>query len=196
MKKTYLIVILAVTLLLIGIAVGVYSYTQEIKDSNRNRNARLANENESIGIIRPTNTVIETASVEIKVSPNTVLKEKQYYNKCDHLTESEKEITEELINKTEEEIAEIYAGWNIEKFTNEQITLYKENEGYCNQHYVIKENNGTIAIFRLDKNGNEILKQNTDFQTMYLTEADLDKLKKGIEAIGEAELNSILEDFE
>ena len=40
------------------------------------------------------------------------------------------------------------------------------------------------------------LKEDTEIQTRYLTDVDLEKVKTGIEAIGNTELNSVLEDFE
>ena len=43
------------------------------------------------------------------------------------------------INLTKEELAEECMGWEIKAFEPEEISLYKEETGICNEHYIIKE---------------------------------------------------------
>lgn len=82
------------------------------------------------------------------------------------------------------------------KFTSSEIVLYMEKDEYCDRHYVLKENNGVIAIYKVNQENEAVFKENTQIQVQYLPEVDLINLKKGIYAIGEEKLNSILEDFE
>ena len=198
MKKAWLIAMIIALLFMIGIFIGIYSYNkQNAKDSNQKGTSQLAQEeNAQIGTIKPANLTVETASNQTKISPNCILMKKQYYQDCDHLIKEEETVPQYLVNGSEEDLKQAYPGWTIEKFTSEQITLYRENTGYCDQHYVIRENNGVLAIYTLDVAGNEIWKEDTDIQTMYLTPTDLDKVREGMKAIGDEELNSILEDFE
>lgn len=198
MKKAWFIAIIIVLLLTIGIFTGIYSYNkQNAKDSNKKGTSQLAQgENTQIGTIKPANLTVETASNQTKISPNCILIKKEYYKDCDHLINKQETVPEYLVNKSEEELKQAYLGWTIEEFTNEQITIYRENVGYCDQHYVIRENNGVLAIYTLDVAGNEIWKEDTDIQTMYLTPTDLEKVREGIKAIGDEQLNSVLEDFE
>ena len=102
----------------------------------------------------------------------------------------------ELVNKEEKDIQQYYKDWEIKKYSPTEVVLYREKDEYCDKHYVLRENNGVIAIYKIDDNNKETLRENTQIQTKYLPEIDLIKLKSGIYAIGEEELNSILEDFE
>ena len=97
---------------------------------------------------------------------------------------------------TEEQVKEQYPDWTLESFSNNQIIVSQEKDGYCGEHYVIRENDGVLAIYTLDENGNETWKEDTEISTMYLTEEDLKILNKGIEAIGDDQLHTVLEDFE
>ena len=191
-----LIVVLAIVLLFVGIFTVVLvirdNNSKNSKDSNINSNT-LAKEKIDRNYEIKT---IDTSSKEERISPNSILVEKTYFKKCDHLVKKTKEMPEELINLTEKEIEKTFSGWQIEKFSKDKVVIYKEDEGNCNQHYVIKENNGVLGIYVTDENGKLVLKENTEIQTQYLPEIDLEKLKNGIEALGDNELNTVLEDYE
>ena len=89
-----------------------------------------------------------------------------------------------------------YSDWKIEGYSPNEIVIYKEYDGICGDHYIVKEHNGVIGIYKLDSVGNEIFVEDTELQIQYLPEIDIIKLKEGITALGQAELNSVLEDFE
>ena len=71
-------------------------------------------------------------------------------------------------------------------------SIEQENETI----YLIKEDNGYISIYVIDKNGKEYLRERTQIVTKYLPEADKIKLKEGIRANGKNELNKVIEDYE
>ena len=62
--------------------------------------------------------------------------------------------------------------------------------------YIIKEYKGNIAIYVLDENGKENLRETTSIITKYLPEIDRQKLEIGIRVTGKEELNKVLEDYE
>lgn len=143
------------------------------------------------------NLIKETSTAQNKTTPNTRLIEKRYYIDCGHLVEEEKEIEENLINKEEEELKNEYTGWEIQKFTPTEVVVYKEIHDFCNQHYLLKELDGEIVVYRLDKYDNKKnIEKSTGIQTMYLSEIDIENLKKGIKVCGKKEMNKMLEDFE
>ena len=143
------------------------------------------------------NLIKETSTAQNKTTPNTRLIEKRYYIDCGHLVEEKKEIEENLINKEEEELKNEYTGWEIQKFTPTEVVVYKEIHDFCNQHYLLKELDGEIVVYRLDKYDNEKnIEKSTGIQTMYLSEIDIENLKKGIKVCGKKEMNKMLEDFE
>ena len=61
---------------------------------------------------------------------------------------------------------------------------------------MLKEKDGKIAIFKLDKNNNQIFLENTEIATEYLTEKDLESVQQGVTIYTKKELNKTLEDFE
>lgn len=62
--------------------------------------------------------------------------------------------------------------------------------------YILKEYNGCIAVYRVEKNNELVLEYVTDSLTKYLSDEDLLALKNGIVANGINELTHLLEDFE
>ena len=152
-----------------------------------NRN-NLANNEEYISIRANTS--------EDKITPNTDIIKKIYYIDCDHIKQEE-ELSENLINMNKSEFQTQYIGWEIQRFTNSEVVIYKEVHDYCGEHYLIKEENGKIVVYKIDKKDREIEKiEETEIETNYLTETDLDKIKEGIKVYSKKEINKVLEDFE
>ena len=81
------------------------------------------------------------------------------------------------------------------QFNNEVISA-SLNESEEETTYIIREKNGYIAIYQVNEEGKELLREITQISTNYLPEIDKKKLKDGIKAIGREELNSIIEDYE
>lgn len=119
-----------------------------------------------------------------------------YYSKCGHNEIEKKKIETEDINKTEKQLKEKYDNYKITKFSNEEVKLYIEKNQICENHYVIKEKEGKIAIYSVNDEGKETFKSETEILTKYLPEEDIELLKKGIKANSEAQLNQILSDYE
>ena len=194
--KKYIIFILIVALA-ISFVLGLYLY----KLNKINEEIAFEAEYqriESQNVIKEAENILkETSSIDNKTSPNTKIIEKIYYNDCEHLVQTEKKITESLINKNESEFQIEYMGWEIQKFTPSEVVVYKEVYDFCNEHLLLKEVEGEIVIYALDKydNEREIIRK-TGIQTKYLSELDIDNLKEGIKVYGKKNLNSIIEDFE
>jgi hypothetical protein len=139
---------------------------------------------------------IETSNIEEKTTPNTLITYKIYYTKCKHYIQEYKEIDVSFVNLTEKEFAEKNRGWDIDKFSSEEIEMSKEEEAFCNQHYKLKLENESIVIYNIDENGKENEYEHTGITTEYLTEQDILKLKTGIYVFGKENLTSTMEDFE
>lgn len=195
MRKGWIVAIIALLLLIIGIVFGIYMFKiNQTQDSNMLEDKQLAEkqENKEAEI----NNVIATSVTEEKTSPNATITKKQYFKGCDHIQKEIMEIPEEDINLTQEQIQKQYPDWQIEKFSSNEVILYQEQEGYCGEHYVVREHNGVLAIYTLDENGKETWKEDTEIVTMYLPEADLARIREGIKVTGTTNLRSILEDYE
>ena len=85
---------------------------------------------------------------------------------------------------------------NILNYQKNEIILYQENEGQCDEHYIVKDDNGKVTIYKKTKDGKEELLEETDIAIDYLTETDKINIKNGIEVNGKQNLNQFIEDFE
>lgn len=196
MNKNWVLAIFIIFLLIIVTILGIYTYqtVYNTKDSNKKQQEQLASmvnlENDILS------NSITTSNEEEKISPDAILVQKEYFTGCDHLIRNEQTIPTDKINFTEEELQIAYPSWTIEEFSNDEVVLYREKEGFCGEHYLVQENNGILSIYTIDENGDRTWKEDTDIQTMYLTPEDLERVTNGIEAVGNEELHSTLEDFE
>ncbi len=191
------IIIAFIVIFIIAIFVGKYLYSSDAKEENM-----VKNEEKNNSIINQVDysvkndITINIDSEEEKISPNATLILKKHYKECGHTIKEYAEIPEEFVNLTKSEIEKEYSQWEVEKFTPLDIILIKEEEGFCNEHYILKEEQGIIAVYKVDKQGEETLYETTGISVEYLTESDKLELKDGIKVYGKEELNSMLENYE
>lgn len=140
--------------------------------------------------------MLQANSTEEKISPNCFITMKKTYNKCGHTTSEYIAIPKELVNKTKEDLKEKYAGWTIDKFSDTQIVISKKEEGECGEHYIVKDKEGKVVIYKLLEDGTEKEYEVTDISTEYITDTDKINMKNGINVNGKQELNQLIEDFE
>ena len=139
---------------------------------------------------------IKVSETETKVSPNAELVIKKYYKECGHTTEEKRNVAQDMVNKTQEEIEKLYPDYKVESFFNNKIVLIKEEEGQCDEHYIVRDENSNIMIYKILSDGKEEIYQNTGISTEYLPETDKISLRDGIKVFGRENFNSIIEDFE
>ena len=142
------------------------------------------------------NDMLETDSQEEKISPNCSFTIRTYYKGCGHITSQYNNIPEELVNKTEQELKEMYPEYMVETFKSNEIVVYQEKEGECGEHYLVKDLNGTVVIYERMNDGTEKLLEETSISTDYLPETDKIQMQEGIEVNGKQELNQLIEDYE
>lgn len=194
MRKKYIITLLVIITIIVGVVVGILL-------SGRNKTHNFEPETKSqlaknTQILQNEIQIIETANTEIKTSPNCLFTFQTYYKECKHTINEKQDIPKQDVNQTEEELQEKYRDFVIKEFSPNEVTFYEEKEGICNEHYIIKDNNGYVSIYTIDSFGKEILKETTEIVTMYLPESDKQSLKEGIKANGREELNALIEDYE
>lgn len=200
MKKST-IVILMFSAVLLGILSGVLvnvwddnrleeAQVNEIRKVNELIDDKLASENKII------NDVISTNGADVKLSPNAVVWFQKHYTDCGHTIINKEQINTSEVNKDEDYFKDAYSDWAIESFNSDEIRLYKEVNGICDKHYIIKTKDDHIAIYTVDNEGNTKLKEVTDIPVQYLPSEDIALLEQGITANGDNELARKLEDYE
>ena len=141
------------------------------------------------------NTTV-VSSAEEKVSANAELILKKYYTKCDHTINEYVELPQELVNLTKEQVQEKYKDWQVIGFEKGKVTLYKEFDDVCGEHFKLKIENGKVVVYTVNNDGTETLYEKTNISSEYLTETDLLNMQDGLEIYGKEELNQVIEDFE
>lgn len=205
MKKIWIIALICAVILL-GIALGMMYSQNKTKISEQNI---IENRSEGLSeavtdecteewkeIEEEAQLELEANADEEKISPNCLITLKKFYKSCRHSLNEYTTVSQELVNKTQSELQEVYKDWKIEKYSSTEIVLYREYEGECGEHYILRENDGKIAIYKRDENNKEILFEQTEIATDYLTEVDKIEIKNGIRVNGKESLNQLIEDFE
>ena len=194
-KLTFILYIISIIILgILGTCIGAYAYKinslgsleTPILEGMENRNleeelALIANESEVI------------------ISPNATLILKTNYKICGHEIQEAMQMDSEYVNMNKEEFEKEFLKDNenfiIEKFSPKEVVILKEINENCNEHYLLKNNDGVVVVYKYDSNGNEEEYKRTNIGIEYLTDTDKEELEKGIEVVGDNELNSRLEDY-
>ena len=202
MKKMWIIGII-IAIIIIGIILGIFIYNNNA--NNNKKNSIVENEinivsekvtDECTEEYQNSEKEIETDSQEEKISPNCLLTLKKYYEECNHTINEYVDIPQDLVNGTEEDLKNEYPYWQVEKYSSNDIILYKEFNSNCGQHFVLREDNGKITVYKINENNEEEVYENTEISVEYLSETDKIKISEGIRVNGIEELNQLLEDFE
>lgn len=198
MRKYYIISIVGIIIFVVLVGIGIIIYKNANSNLGMQVEDELAKDINKIeeNLINSNIELVTTASEEEKTSPNCWFIFKTYYTKCEHITIEKDQVQEVMVNKTKEELEKIYRNWNIVTFRSDEVLFYKELEEICDEHYMLKELDGYIAIYTLDEQDNPTLKEMTAIVTAYLPEEDVQRLKEGIKLIGKEKLNQALEDYE
>ena len=195
MNKKIDITISIISIILLGIVFGYIIYDNDAPKTNENKilyndNIMEVENNQNI------NSAIQTSVEEERTTPNTLIIYKIYYTKCKHYITTYEDADVSLVNLTEKEFKERTREWRIDKFSNEEIELSKEEEAFCNEHYKLKLENNVIVIYQIDEEGIETEYEQTGITTEYLTNEDILKLTTGIEVYGKENLSNTIEDYE
>ena len=132
----------------------------------------------------------------VRISPNCSIIYEIKYEKCGHVTKQYKNVTNDLVNKNEREINELYPEWTVKEFESNNVVLQKKADGECGEHYILRDVDGKIVVNLLDENEQEKEYQKTDISTEYLTDTDKIEIKNGLKVYGKENLSQIIEDYE
>lgn len=204
MKKSW-IIILVVAIIIIGIISGLAIYNKNAKPKNNIVENEINKVSEKVTdecteeyeeLERQAKLDIETNSSEEKISPNCLVTLKRYYNECQHTINEYIDVPQNLVNGTQEDLEKEYTNWEIQKYSSNEIILYREFDSDCGQHFILRNDNGKIAIYKINEEMQEEVYEKTEISVEYLTETDKVEIQNGIRVNGVEELNQLLEDFE
>lgn len=142
------------------------------------------------------NILTVSSNDEEHVLPTAKVQIKQYYKKCGHTTINEFSVPEDIVNMNKIQLQKYYFGWNINNFSSNKIVISKECSGICDEHYIVRDEDGLVNVYNIDDENNEELVYATEINTKYLPKEDWEKLQKGINIVGKENLSILLEDYE
>ena len=142
-----------------------------------------------------TENIITVSTDEIKLSPNAEMVIRKNFKLCGHTTVNRMNIPMEMVNYTESELEKKYTGWNIEKFTQEEVILSKEIEANCDEHYVLRIEEEKLKIYSQITEDKYNYIDELNIQIELLPSLELAELEHGIEVYGEEELNNLVENY-
>jgi len=132
---------------------------------------------------------------DIKITPSTKMTYEYYYPE-DNVTEKyEDQPPYFLIDYTLKDMQRVYPNWEIIYFSDREVVMRKTISGPSNQRYIIKENEGYIAVFYDRENEGLVLKEVTRKPVESLNEEEKASVKEGIRVVGKERLDRALEDY-
>lgn len=129
------------------------------------------------------------------VSPNAKIIMQKQYTKCGHIVEKQMDVSNDMVNLTEEQLKLAYKDWEIKKFSPEEIVILQKVDTKCPDHFILKNKDGYVAVYYQTPINNVSLKEVTSIQITNLRTNDKDRLEKGIYVESQKELAQMLEDL-
>lgn len=138
--------------------------------------------------------IVEAVQQEEKVRANTKIILKTVYDLCDHTLISEFPAPNNMINMTKDELLNKYATVSFKDNLLELTLVLQEN---CEEHYIIKEDNGVIKLYwrKNEINFEEIYTLNIDIKSLRQNDRYIFR-NTGLIIDGNENLYKFLEDYD
>lgn len=203
MKKTNLVIMILISIIVVSIVAVIVGISVWNRDDKKDADVKKEEKVSEVILDDCTDEyeimqeeIAKVNSNEEKISPNCKLVLTRYYKECKDSINEYLQVPEPLVNCTKNQIQEQYKDWEIKEFSSDQVILYKEFEGNCGEHYILKNEEGKIVIYKLLENGKESLYEKTSIYIEYLPEKDKLAIKDGLKVNGKEKLNKLIESFE
>ena len=185
MKKIFMV---SAVLLLFGFSVLTgYAFGRSFAD--------IVPKNENKIYAAQKSEVYEADADKNKITPSTKLVYEYYYP-----ITGEKETKEEtapyfMVDLTFDDLQKYYSDWQVTYFSADKVVMQKKVYDEKGQKYIIGEKDGKLTVFWETDTDGEIIKEVTDIYVSSLPAEEQEKIRKGIEVIGEESLINILQDY-
>ena len=133
--------------LLAALSIGIYGYmlsgeqNRVITPEDAQKTTAISTP-QPVQTIAPANALLGNARVLIRTE----------FTKCGHTVEEDKSSTalEDLIK---EELLVRFPGTEVEYFAPDRAVLKRKENGYCQAHYMLKYENGSLKVYRPENSG-------------------------------------------
>ena len=100
-----------------------------------------------------------------------------------------------LLGKDEESLKGLFPGWEVTRFSAEEVVMRRTTEDQAVQRYIIGVMDGYVSVFYQQPDHGTTLKEVTDTLVSALHEDEQQRLIEGVTVVGEEELIRILQDY-
>lgn len=119
-----------------------------------------------------------------------------FYTRCGHFTEEAGLVSAEMATKTLGQLGEEYSDWRVFPADFGGVSLERVINDFCMEDRVFRHiglKDGYVAIFHGRPRSDAVLKTLTDIAAKDLYPADRKRLEAGIVAVGDVEIEKVLE---
>ncbi|HIW48104.1 MAG TPA: BofC C-terminal domain-containing protein [Firmicutes bacterium] len=132
---------------------------------------------------------------EIAITPSTKMVYEYYYPE-DGVTERAEEAPAYfLVGLTREDMQLLYPHWELSTFSANEVVLRRTVAGPSHERYIVGIKDGYVAVFYADEQNGVSLKEQTRVPVSSLDPAEQQRLREGIEVVGQEALHEILQDY-
>ena len=103
-----------------------------------------------------------SAVLEAEISPDASVHWSVYCKKCGHRYEYS--TNEGVVGLTKDELLSRFPEWHVDTFTREYVSLSREHDGYCPEHYIVFLEGDKIVVYSITEPDLEMEKL-LDFDT-------------------------------
>ncbi|MBP2649547.1 MAG: hypothetical protein H6Q74_372 [Firmicutes bacterium] len=133
---------------------------------------------------------------KIKLAENCTLVQKIVYLKCGDEEEFRTKISESMVGLNLNQVQQIYAGWNINKFDAQEVIMTLEVDSFCRDHLsnmFLGVQDEKVAVFYGHPGPKAVLKEVINIPLSRLQEKDAEELRHGLVVGSKDELLRTLE---
>lgn len=198
-RFTYTVIVISVTIVLLTL--GFYlGFSNMRKNNSKGNSENIVNENKPSASNTSTMPVNEQPVEPVNTEPVTDIEiiYTDYYIKCNH-------VVEDKINAYGAKISEVIKEHDdnmskkeylLTEQTDKKVVFTKKHDSYCDEHYLVKIDNGKVVVYNNVNDGVYPLYKETNISEEKLRDSLKAELKKGIFVNTKKELYSLLEDAE
>ncbi|WP_129722655.1 hypothetical protein [Xylanivirga thermophila] len=183
-------ILVAIVIVALTVSGYLYGYNRGFSAGRRPDNI------ENNAILNATDSTASNQSPKT-VSLNAKIHFKRLYNYCLHTTTQTVVAPKEIVGLTKEELAKNYSDWIVTDFSKNDITLEKEIDSYCPLHYMVRDEEGYVAIYKYNEENDQldIIKQ-TNIKTEFLPDDTKMHILNGIGLESLEEVEAMLESLD
>lgn len=133
-----------------------------------------------------------------EITSDTIIEYENFYSECGDTIRDFELNKENYIGMNKKELEESFdenSNREILVFDDSRVIIKATKDYLCPNHYIIGENDGYVAIYKVNKNGNKVLFRTLDQSIELLGEYDRNKLKEGIIVDSLDDIGNVIENF-